>query len=279
MDSTTPVIESQVDWLTCAVHSDAKQVDLEHLAAGWATGEVLDRHKMKPFRLMGYEGWRVGRVRYGTRDTGGLVQLSGALAERHLTQLAALADNISRVDCAVTVRLAVLDDHIALDHYNQAIHHRADHPQAAVPWLIQNGRNGATCYIGDRSSDWFLRIYNKQREAEQADDAQGILHYAACWRYELEVKGQCAAQVAKSLAASADRATDVQSAVHDYSTGHGLLPLFARSGGTRLAAGFRRRSDYDTRLRWLRRSVEPAVRWMVANGGRDEVLHALDLDT
>jgi len=277
VESSTTVLESQVDWLTCGVHTDAKQVELEHLAIGWAKPEMADGHRMVPFRLLGFEGWRAGRVRYGTRTTGGLLQLSGDLAAQHLGQLVGLADSISRVDLAVTCRTPVLQDGVAQRHYQEALAHLAAHPRAAMPWLVQNARNGETCYVGDRSSDWFLRVYNKQRQQEQVGDAKGQLHYAGCWRYELEVKGCPAELVANRLAESADTATDVQCAVHAHCRGHGFSPLFEHTGGTQLVGGFRRQSDYDTRLRWLTRSVAPAVKWMLEQDGRADVLRALDL--
>jgi hypothetical protein len=53
--------------------------------------------------------------------------------------------------------------------------------------------------------------------------------------------------------------------------------MFSHQGPVEKVVGFRRRSDRDTRLMWIEHSVKPAVRWLLDNGDRAEVLAALGL--
>jgi hypothetical protein len=278
VDRTTTVLESQVDWLTASVHAAEKNVTLEHMASTFAAGEIAAGAKMRPWRLMGHEGWIAGRVRYGTRQAAGLVQLSGDLARQHFDDIYPLADNVSRVDLAVTARFDPPFADAGWVAYLDAAHFHDAHPESALPWRVADADGGWTTYIGKRTSDTFLRIYDKGAESRAAGDTRGELHYAACWRYELETKGPFARIASEAIAGSSDRSVLVKDWVHDYLTHHGMNAWFLRDGSMQLVPGFRRRSDRESRLRWLGRSVRPAVEWLIANGDVSDVLDALGLD-
>lgn len=275
---TGTVIESQLDWLTFAVHTRDGVDWLKHSANRWATVERDAGNKVDPFRLMGYEGFRVGRVRYGERENAALVQLSGDLAEKLFDEVHGSQDSLTRIDLAVTVRLPEYQPDVAAEHFAEAMDHRAEKPHAARPQLVQDGDGGSTCYVGDRSSDWFLRVYNKQRECEHQRDEDGAERYQRCWRYELEVKGGAAAPVALLASRAASRSAWVQGRVYDYASAHGIDPRFPSTGDRVPLSGFRRRSDADTRLRWLRASVRPALEWLEGLGYSTEARKALGLD-
>jgi hypothetical protein len=260
-----------------AVHTQEKNLELEHRASDLAAREIADGSKIQPWRLMGYEGWRAGRVRYGTRQAAGLVQLSGDLASDQFPTLYSWVDRISRIDLAVTARLSGSDDDLGRRSYDSAAERFRALPNAARPSAHCDAAGGYTCYVGDRSSDYFFRLYNKQAECRASRDAAGVRRYENCWRYELEVKGQSALLVARDVQYDETRAADVQAIVWDYAERHALGPVFPRGGGQRLSPGFRRRSDYDTRRAWLAHSVAPAVRWMVEQGGLSDVYDALGL--
>jgi DNA relaxase NicK len=229
------------------------------------------------FRLKGYEAWQVGRVRCGTRAGAAIIQLSGDLAATHFDTLRPIADTISRLDIAVTARLAERDDELGLRTYTQASRWYEGHNHAARPEAHQDADGGYTCYVGARTSDWHLRVYNK--EAESRDDPAQAEHYARCWRYELECKGPTVAVLAGEIAAhdGDDRARDIQSMVHEYVSHHGMTPVFPHSGGATLVKGFRRRSDRQSRLDWLERSVKPAVNWLSQTGDIADIYAALGL--
>jgi len=277
MEDTTAVVESQLDWLTVAVHSQERNLDLEHFADELMRTSEAGQNELGAFRLNGYVGWRCGRVRYGTRQGAGLVQLSGQLAEDHFGELYPWVDRISRLDLAVTVRTPHYDPELGERHYYCADQWVRRKPHAALPWYVGDARGGFTFYVGDRASDYFFRCYNKQAESRQ--DPEQARHYERCWRYELECKGGTAGLVARDIdtAGDRDRAWRVQGMVFDYCSRHGFAPAFAAEGGQRLTPGFRRRSDRETRLDWLAKSVAPAVRWLLDQGDRDAVLELLGL--
>lgn len=277
MDTTPVVFESQLDWLTCSVEGHVKQEALRLSAHRLMAAEVLTGGKVTPFRLNGYQGTQVDRVRYGERDDRGLIQLSGDLAEQYFRPMYGRADHISRVDLAVTVRLPRHDGTVGQLHYNQACSHHLAHPTSGLPSSHQDGDGGYTCYVGDRSSDYFLRIYDKQAECVAHDDQDAIDRYHCAWRYELEVKGVSARGVAERVFDSPHPSGTVRGLVHNHCTSHGVLPVWDLATPERPLPGFRRRSDRDTRLAWLERSVRPAVSWLLETGCRTEVLERLGL--
>jgi DNA relaxase NicK len=276
-ECTATVIESQLDWLTLAVHNHQKTDQLRDHAQRWAEREVKNGERVAPWRLNGYIGWRAGRVRYGERENAGLVQLSGDLAAARFDTLWPLRDNVSRLDVAVTVRADPPQPDHGRQAYLAAVAFREAHPRAARPSQHADADGGWTTYIGDRSSDYFLRVYDKEAEQRGDHDDAGAERYRACWRYELECKGFSAASVGLSLARAADRPAFCQSLLHQYACAHGIEPIFADDGQRVLSPGFRRRSDRDTRLAWLHRSVKPAIEYLLQTGTREEVMQALGL--
>jgi DNA relaxase NicK len=278
VDYSTYVLEAQLDWLTATVHKQKPRDWLRVMALAWQSEERDAGNRDQPFRLMGYSGTRVGRVRWGERDDSGLLQLSGQLATDHFDAVWNYGALFTRLDLAVTVRTSVLDDGVAMRHFDEAKAFALEHPRAAAVSLVRNSDGGSTCYLGSRSSDFYLRIYNKQRECEAAGDPEGAEYYERCWRYELELKGAPAASVAGQLRYSADRPGLVRSLLHYWVSHHGLEPIFGLEGPPERLVGFRRRSDRLTKLVWLSKQVRPTVQWLKESGGLEDLLEALGLD-
>jgi DNA relaxase NicK len=271
------VIEAQVDWLT-AGFSEGERADR---AAAWAFSraqrEKREGAREAPFRLLGFEGYAVGRIRYGTRGADAIIQLSGQLAEDYLGDVLPNADRVSRLDLAVTVRLPRPDPFLGESTYAQACNYRAEHPSAARPWIVQDDDGGCTAYVGDRASDRFLRVYNKEAEALGRADAKEASHYKRCWRYELECKGTTALPVARAAHSAVDRRSFLQQQLHNYCLRHGIEPVFRPDDNGLLVPGFRRRSDAESRLTWLRKSVNPAILSLLEVRDREDILDALGL--
>jgi len=277
MDHTITIIESQLDWLTMAVHTSQRRDILQQSASRIAHATESAKNATKPFRLKGYSGWRVGRIRFGEREGAAIIQLSGQLAADHLATLQPIADSVTRIDLAVTVHDPwgyYLRPRVHYAEYVKFVH---DRPNAALGHLHEDTRGGSSIQIGDRSSERVLRVYNKYAEQIASNDPDGADHYSGCVRYELELKGENSEIIAARLAADPQRDATVQATVHEYATHHGLHPAFDRSGGQALKTGFRRRSDYDSRIRWYSKSVAPSIAVALQQGEACEVLDALGL--
>jgi DNA relaxase NicK len=140
---------------------------------------------------------------------------------------------------------------------------------------VKNADNGETVYIGDRASDIYGRLYDKQAECEEAGESEEAEHYSSCWRYELELKGPTAERLVDELPVDAERPQWIARLMRDYWQAHGVIVAFDAEAGPQLRLGFRRRSDATSKMRWLRRSVMPSIEWLANNGRRDELQRML----
>jgi DNA relaxase NicK len=278
MQDSAVVVEAQADWLTAMFYGDRLADCARQMARGWAKGEVSLGAKATRAWVEGYELEVNGRVRFGEKRDSAIIQVSGQLADDHLEELVDVASRISRVDLAVTVRTREEDPHVAANAYLEAGWFFEKHARAAMPSRHQSATKGDTVYLGHRDSERYFRLYNKHAECEASGDAAGAEHYRNCWRYELELKRSVAPPTALALAGAPDRPAYCQEYLHDYVSGHGIVPLFPATGDRVLVPGFRRRSDLESRRAWLRSHAKPVVRFALERLGREAVLRDLGLD-
>jgi hypothetical protein len=162
--------------------------------------------------------------------------------------------------------------------YSNAFIHWKAHPQAAMPSATLDAAGGYTCYIGDRRSPYYARVYNKEAERESRHDPDLAAHYQGCWRWEVEAHDARAMALAHAVEGFNDRAAFVQQWLYEWFTQRGIPPAFPPSGAVALVPGFHRRTDDDTRLRHLARNVRPTVAKLRARGKAAQVREALGLD-
>jgi len=262
------IIESQPDWLTVTHTGQASQPVFRAWARRAIAWEESGANKQRNFSAFGYDGVACGRVRWGAREDGDMVQLSGDLAAKELSRAMDLATNVSRLDLAVTVRIEPTDPDIEARHYHEFLAATRHVKGRSTASLVQSSDGGATFYLGKRTSDVMLRAYNKAVES-------GDLKYENCHRYELEIKGDRAILTATELAGAVDVGAFCQEAVHDWVSGRGVTPPFDVDQPRRLQPGFKRRSDEETKLDWLAKSVRPTVSWLREFGQPSRVLRTL----
>lgn len=277
MDSSTSVLESTVDWLTATTHDKRAARRMIRKAEALAELERSEGSHSVPWSLGNYFGQRCGRVRYGNTMSAALVQLSGQLASDHFLWFANVAADFTRLDIAVTVQLADYDPGLGLRAYESACAWRKDHPRAAGASYVTNSEGGSTCYVGKRTSDRYLRVYDKQAESIASEDPAAISRYQKCWRYELETHDAAANAIRDSLLSATDRSEWVSSYLAYHCRAHGITPVYPLGSPPTLPTGFRRRSDRDSRLEWISRTVAPTIRWLLDTTPPDELADRLGL--
>ncbi|HEY6022501.1 MAG TPA: replication initiation factor domain-containing protein [Candidatus Paceibacterota bacterium] len=277
MYTRTVVRESQPDWLTVGAHRAKAVRDLADFTRSIAEGEQADGNKTSDWRLLGYEGYRTGRVRYGEARGWAIAQLSGDLASTWLRPMVTMADSVSRLDLAVTVATDQPDPNAGRILYEQAREWRLTHPKAAKPWFIGGDETGWTTYIGKRESDWFLRCYDKAAETREDGDPELIDQYKNAWRYELEIKGQPAQLTAEQLLRSGNIHNASNALVYAWLSHRGCEPPWTPDQPIQPVGTLRRRSDRDRKLLWLQTQVRPTVEWLSQNGDLDAVKRALGI--
>lgn len=279
-DHTAAVIEAQVDWLTASSHSEDGSLKIDAYADVLIEGQEALGNRKAGWRSMGYIGYHCGDVDWGRRDNRqSIIRISGGRADELLGAVFPLADYVSRLDVAVTWRAVPADPHIGENAYSNAEMYLRAHPKASIPSHTGDALGGYTCYLGDRRSPYYGRIYNKEAERASRGDDTLAKRYASCWRYEVECHDSRALALASVLATDADRPDVVQQWVYDFWQQRGVPPAFPPTGKVALVPGFHRRSDDETRLRHLARNVAPTIKRLREHGRYEEAREALGLDS
>jgi DNA relaxase NicK len=138
------------------------------------------------------------------------------------------------------------------------------------PSLWIGGEGGITAYLGDRTSSYFGRIYDKEVESQD-------VAYTGCWRYEVECKAAVAAEVARMAEGAQDLVAFAASYVWGWWYERGIQPIYTAGDAYREATSTRHSIADENTLGWLRQAVRPSVERLLGRGRILEVYDALGL--
>lgn len=278
MQSTYTVIESQADWATLTSNGHPRDSRLFEWGRAVMRAEEAKGGKRIPWALRGYAGEHCGHISVGERDGSDIVQLSGQAACDHLKEGFARCSSITRLDLAVTTRVGGDSASHEWEQWVRFVDWRDKFGADMKGRFMVDAVGGATAYIGSRKSELFLRIYDKAAECREARDLEGAEHYERCHRYELEMKGERCRKTAQELLSAPNAPGLVIAWVSDYLHRHGMYTGPIGDEHMQLVRGFRRRTDTETRLRWLEEQVQPTIEWLRYHGNEARVFAALGYD-
>jgi DNA relaxase NicK len=135
-------------------------------------------------------------------------------------------------------------------------------------WIGSEG--GITAYLGDRTSSYFGRVYDKDLES-------GDVAYTGCWRYEVECKSAVAAEVARMAYATRDLVGFAAGYVWGWWEERGVKPVYTVETAYREATATRHSQADANTLGWLRQAVRPSVERLIGRGRILETYDALGL--
>jgi DNA relaxase NicK len=200
-----------------------------------------------------------------------MVTLSGVAAQEHGPQLITWVDNVSRLDCQLTVQEPDLSIKWATYVDKLAAIHPAVQSGSMETRFITSRPRGETSYIGSPGSDRMMRCYDKHAESDAS-------YPPGTWRFEVQWRHKRANLVALRLL---DKSCNPQScleavcgAYRDYAID---LPVLCIPRGWR-DAGVRTLTDTQRQLAWLEQSISPCVARLVDGVGLETVMKALKLD-
>ena len=269
-------VKSNVDYITATAKYQEGTNDFYGLQRV-VKGELADIFAIgKPWRFYGFHGWRAivaGHFAYGDDDRGNraIIQASGSMAARYWQSIAALADNVSRVDIEVDCELWEPDPDLPNAYYDYVERHSV---KARKYTLIDATIGGKTLYVGSRSSDQFGRVYDKSAQSRNGKPP------GSTWRYEIEFKSKLANEVSKrlldlyNLKTLEDFYSGIVGTVFDWFNTREVHPVFERSHES---VG-RIRVDIDHskgKIAWLRDQVSPTVRRLILSGEGMAAIEAL----
>jgi len=273
MDYSTlalPVIEARVDWITSTAHHDARGIELLHHGQIRAEQERASGSKLERWRFQQYEGFQSRHIRWGWGEPGAIVVVSGEEAHSARGWLADLADHWSRVDYCVTVNAGDLAFD-PVDQYYATVKARGKptHPGPKHK-RFQELWGGSTYYIGERSSAYYTRVYDKHAESD-GDYPKGT------WRWECELKRHASEAAQKRAAANELTFDFVLNFIATEMERYQLEVPWATTTRVKRDPQVKHRPDVDRTLAWLERAIKPSVEFACAARGVDAVLETLNL--
>lgn len=271
-------LSTGVDWLTITAKSPAARrgmmLESERLAdALQQIGEEL-----RDWRFCGYVGKRIGSLRYGFRSDSSIIMLSGQDAFANWDAFIDLAENVTRLDLAVTVETDIpwIDLVARLYEWLLTGNPRGLATDGRKVTKIENSKGGATLYIGSRASDQYGRLYDKAAESGIKELHQRL------WRYEVEFKRNRAGKALNGLVrayrqADIDHVQAIRNTVWTWFDCRNCPPIFERSGASLSLELEARVTSTETTLQWLSRQVAPSVARLAKAGRLREACDALGL--
>lgn len=270
MDYTAVPIESRVDWVTFTCSKEGTRLHFWNLGLELVKLAATNDLPIRRWKWKGYDGQHTQGVTLGRREDSDILQLSGPFADEHFDLAYSHADNVTRIDLAVTVKVEGLVSGVIGEHQAEVLAWKQEKPRVLTVSSIYNEGSPGTLYLGQRVSDLFCRIYDKHLESGRQD-------YEGCLRYEVEVKGAPAERAAAWLYATGNRPSAIRDAVFKHCLRRGVTPRFGGLDGAVHLNTIRATSDADSRLTWLASSVRPVVERLLAADRAEQVFDALGL--
>lgn len=270
------VYDAGIDWLTMTCKAgeagDARPQALlkELITADWYVGQSgVDT---TAWRWNGYEGWAYGPLRWGFREDGQIIRLSGPSARLATSIRWTPAWRPTRIDLQATVVYPAASSETIDGILGAVLLERAS--REGRRYRVNHIRgmgDGDTITIGSRSSEKYVRVYDKYAESA-GEYPRGSV------RYELEAKGELAKKLWPEIALATDPMQSVGELVGSLLAYYGIpVPELSEGTPSRVWASLPRTTDLESRLAWLDRSVRPMVERLILAGHKSDVERALGL--
>lgn len=225
---------------------------------------------LKKDRVLGYKSRSGGAFGFwGTSSRHGmlaikedwhLLQVSGRMA-KGMEGICKVTQNCTRIDVQVTFQVGEENVATVIRYmYESACDapHGEGHPHKVK--LIEENRKAQTVYIGSRSSDNYMRIYDKYQES-------GEEAYKGCVRVELEIKGKTSKGVWKKMSEEGAGEGYLTKILYAYARKVGIeMPEDVGGSSVEVYKPTMMRNIEKT-LAWIQKSVAPSISRLVSEYG------------
>jgi hypothetical protein len=222
--------------------------------------------------LLGFDGWESGGCFVGSNETMHYAQFAGKYANDAYKMLDHPKVHISRIDIQITVQYDIELPKEGRYQYARAIHHNKalpEHRQRKIH-LYAGSDGGDTIYLGSPSSDTRGRLYNKEK---QSNDAA----YKRSWRYEVVYRNKVAGSMFRRVISADSEATaSILSEVINWYHERGVEVLDVGSEQRETARAPKApASDVDRKLKWIKSQVVPTIRKLAELGYAEELMETI----
>lgn len=270
MDSTVSVKSIGVDTLTASAGEDGQVAALRQLGAELFVRSAQEGNRTHYFKRGPFVGVQTRDVGLADWRGRGLVELRGARAREHWSEVLPLADKVSRIDVQVTVEEEPYNDARAVLAWFRSSRRakREGRPPEYTLWA--DAAKGSTLYIGRLGSRFLARMYEKGKEEPDGP-------WENCWRYEVQARRERAEQVADLVRRVGNVQQSIPPLVHSHFASRGVQPIFNPQSAYQLPPLPAEQPDTDRSLKWLGSSVAPVIQRLYDAGVYDQALARLGI--
>ena len=246
------LVDAGIDYLRVTSQDRKRQEQMFEYFRNIAVMDEKQGYEVKPGGVFGFWGKKSRHALWGVRNDWALVQSTGRFAKAGL-KMAMSGIQASRIDIQMTYRLesGEVSEAVREAYEDACMATPGAHRPRAVK-LIEERHKAQTVYIGKRSSDIFVRIYDKFQES-------GKVEYERCIRFEVEIKGRAAKQLWNRMALGSDGIGFLLHLLYEVLRERGItLPEDNFDNAPSMV--FKKEPTADeSRIAWLARSVAPTV--------------------
>lgn len=276
------VFDAGVDYLTVTTTDRKARRIMTERALAILRKEEGQGFDLRPWTMMGFQGYACGGVQLGEHDGRVICRLSGEVAKEHWRSIGSLHETCSRLDLQVTVRFECEAMHAIAKTFRRVKRNRHEDGKSRTVSLYQSSNGSATVYVGQRVSENYGRVYAKGLETK-------LPFWDNSVRFEAEFKGdQAEIELRRILLAESD-VNHAYLRCRQFFSIRGCNPRWTlevqgepvstrdKLSEVDLAQSRRRTSDATRRLLWLENFVRGTVQELIAQGYMDHVMKALGL--
>lgn len=217
----------------------------------------------------GIDWWGSSHVHIGCRDGERFVRASGPGSDAVFGRCHGSYSSLSRLDLAATCSFGSPQGEAATALYRGFCELPPAFGQPRGSRLVADSKGGNTCYVGSRTSDVYLRLYD-----------WGVAHGSGAaettWRFEAELKGSVANDYAALLMSETQRELAAAAMVRTLFTDRRIECPW-NSAPNRPMARPRRKTEEEEKLKWLSEQVSPTCRKLIESGYIEACIEALGL--
>lgn len=252
-------VESGVDWITLTGDKQSSWEAVQGMAQTLWAEQVGRGFKAFQTSRHGFALSCIAGVQYGKGKDGWMIVLSGELAQAYWMPFAAYARNVSRIDLQTTIFYEQDTLGMIEDIHKQAWLDGSKKTRNAMT-IILNGQKGDTLYYGSRASAQFGRIYDKWRQQKYSPTFKQAL------RFEVEFKKPLSGQVVKWMLEEMPEAEQISAKVLNWFSDRGIsCPQICTTANNAIQYPAKE-TPIDKKLEWLKKTVRPVYRQLVALG-------------
>jgi hypothetical protein len=264
------LIESRFDWITATGKAEGKGADLFAFGMDQLNADHRVGAKLREWHWQGYAGFHSGNWSCGWGREGAIVVASQEGSEIGYRTLAHLADHWSRCDVCVTGIDAGGEWSPVAEYWNSVKPGTPRKANAPECTMILNTKSGATFYIGQRSSAFYTRVYNKHVESDGE-------YPPGTWRFELEMKRHASESEQARIIAGGTARRSPSDLVATELLRQGFRAPWPNNAPIDRAKMPPRTKEVDRTITWLQDQVAPSVEFVVRQVGVRAAREALKL--